>query len=39
VTTTAVAGRGLVHSLCPPAQGQYGEMGLESLMALAMPAV
>jgi hypothetical protein len=36
VTTTAVAGRGLVHSLRLAAQGQCGAAGLQ---ALATPAV
>jgi hypothetical protein len=39
VTTTAVAGRGLVRSVRLVAQGQYGEAGLQALAALATPAV
>jgi hypothetical protein len=39
VTTTAVAGRGLVHSVRLAAQGQYGAAGLQALAALATPAV
>ena len=39
VTTTAVAGRGLIHSVRLAAQGQYGEAGLQALAALATPAV
>jgi hypothetical protein len=39
VTTTAVAGRGLVHSLQPASQGHYEEAGLQVLAALATPAV
>ena len=38
VTTTAVAGRGLVHSVRLAAQVQYGAAGLQALVALAMPA-
>jgi hypothetical protein len=38
VTTTAVAGRGLVRSVRLVAQGQYGEAGLQALAALATPA-
>jgi hypothetical protein len=39
VTTTAVAGRGLVRSVRLVAQGQYGEAGFQALAALATPAV
>jgi hypothetical protein len=39
VTTAAVAGRGLVHSVCLAAQGQYGAVGLQVLAALETPAV
>ncbi len=39
VTTTAVAGRGLVHSVRLAAQGQYSAAGLQALAALATPAV
>jgi hypothetical protein len=39
VTTTAVAGRGLVRSVRQAAQGQYGEAGLQALAELATPAV
>jgi hypothetical protein len=39
LTTTAVAGRGLVHSVRLAAQGQYGAAGLQALAALATPAV
>ncbi len=39
VTTTAVAGRGLIHSVRLAAQGQYGAAGLQALAALATPAV
>lgn len=39
VTTTALAGRGLVHSVRVATQGQYGAAGLQALAALATPAV
>ena len=39
VTTTAVAGRGLVHSVRLVAQRQYGAADLQALAALATPAV
>jgi hypothetical protein len=39
VTTTAVAGRGLVRSVRLAVQGQYGEAGLQALAALATPAM
>jgi hypothetical protein len=39
VTTTALAGRGLVHSARLAAQGQYGEAGLQALAVLATPVV
>jgi hypothetical protein len=39
VTTTAVAGRGLVHSVRLAAHGQSGAAGLQALAALATPAV
>lgn len=39
VTTTAVADRGLVHSVRLAAQGQYGAAGLQTLAALATPAM
>lgn len=39
VTTTAVAGRGLVRSVRLVTQGQYGEAGLQALAALATSAV
>ncbi|HEY7425785.1 MAG TPA: hypothetical protein VH682_16265 [Gemmataceae bacterium] len=39
VTTTALAGRGLVRSVRTVAHGQYGEAGLQALAALATPAV
>jgi hypothetical protein len=39
VTSTAVAGRGLVRSVRLAAQRQYGEAGQQALAALATPAV
>jgi hypothetical protein len=39
VTTTALAGRGLVHSVRLAAQGQYGAAGLQGFAALATPVV
>jgi hypothetical protein len=39
VPTTAVAGRGLVHSVRMAGQIQYGQAGLQALAALATPTV